>query len=100
MVSSAGVVNYEVVQWLMPQVKLKDHIQSIGVAQSAPDLLGGAKVNFERLNKNLEWLSKNTHCIDCKQGGGPPDCAIRYCAKGRGYPVCNNCLNLEFSDKF
>ena len=81
-------------------VKLKDHIQSIGIAQWAPDLPGGAEVNFERLNKNLEWLSKNTHCIGCEQGGGPPDCAIRNCAKGRGYTVCNNCSDLESCDKF
>ena len=81
-------------------VKLKDHILSIGIAQWASDLPGGAEINFERLIKDLEWLSENTHCIGCEQGGGPPDCVIRNCAKGRGYTVCNNCSDLESCDKF
>ena len=81
-------------------VKLKDHILSIGIAQWASDLPGGAEINFERLIKDLEWLSENTHCIGCEQGGGPPDCVIRNCAKERGYTVCNNCSDLESCDKF
>ena len=80
--------------------KLRNHIQSIGVAGWAPALPGGADIDFERLNKSLEWLSENTNCAGCENGGGPPDCAIRICAKERGYTVCNNCTELDSCSKF
>ena len=81
-------------------VKLKDYIKSIGVAQWAPALPGGAEIDFDSLNKNLEWLSENTRCVGCEQGGGPPDCTIRNCARQRGYDVCSLCSDLDSCSKF
>jgi len=81
-------------------IKLKDYIRSVGVSQWAPALPGGAQIDFEKFNRNLDWLSVNTRCLGCEQGGGPPDCAIRICSKERGYSVCSNCSDLESCEKF
>ena len=81
-------------------IKLKDYIQSVGVPQWAPALPGGADIDFKRFNKNLEWLSVNTRCVGCEQGGGPPDCAVRLCSRERGHTLCSDCQDLDLCDKY
>ncbi|KYH36462.1 MAG: hypothetical protein AYL28_006360, partial [Candidatus Bathyarchaeota archaeon B23] len=55
---------------------------------------------FKALSDSLGWLAKYIGCSGCERGGGPPDCAIRLCAKERGYELCSQCSDLEGCTKF
>jgi hypothetical protein len=35
--------------------------------------------------------TRDNACPGCRQGGGPPECRIRACARERGIEVCPNC---------
>ena len=45
-------------------------------------------------------MTKYAYCAGCEKGGGPPDCAIRLCAKEKGFSLCNECGELESCTKF
>lgn len=80
--------------------KLKQHLQVYGVSAWAPQVPGGSDVDFDQLDKSLDWVQTYTKCFGCEQGGGPPDCAIKVCSKERGYDICSNCPDLEGCAKF
>jgi len=42
----------------------------------------------------LKWVSTQD-CPGCRGGGGNPDCAIRLCAKERGFSGCWECSEAE-----
>ena len=42
----------------------------------------------------LKWL-ETQDCPACRGGGGNPDCAIRICAKERGYSGCWECTDFD-----
>ena len=81
-------------------LKLKQYLQTYGVSQWAPLVPGGSDINFDQLDKSLEWAQTYTRCFGCEQGGGPPDCTIRLCSKERGYELCSQCPDLEECTKF
>jgi len=47
----------------------------------------------------LKQLSPSARA-GCEKEGGPPDCAIRVCAKEKGYELCNECDELVERAKF
>jgi hypothetical protein len=77
-----------------------DYINMIGIKDWAPMIPGGRDLNWEETEKTLKWMTKYAFCAGCEQGGGPPDCEIRSCAKSRSFEVCNNCEKLEDCSKF
>jgi len=80
--------------------KLQEYLKMYGVPSWAPAVPGGADVDFDRLDKALNWVLTYTRCLGCEQGGGPPDCAIRTCSREKGYELCSECPDLEGCDKF
>ncbi|HUM80643.1 MAG TPA: DUF3795 domain-containing protein [Methanothrix sp.] len=52
------------------------------------------------VDRGLDWMTTYTRCAGCRNGGGPPDCAIRICARERGYELCSSCGDLEGCTKF
>ena len=80
--------------------RLQDTVKRTGIASIAPMLPGGAEIDFNQLDKILNWMQANTNCPGCEQGGGPPDCPIRICSKGKEYDLCSECPDLEGCDKF
>lgn len=81
-------------------MKLKQNLQTFEVSLWAPQVPDGSDINFDQLNKSLDWIYNYTRCLGCEQGGGPPDCPIRSCAKKRGYELCSQCPDLEGCTKF
>lgn len=79
---------------------LKQQLQMYEVSTWAPQAPGGSEIDFNQLGKSLDWVHTYTRCLGCEQGGGPPDCAIRACAKERGYDICSQCADLEECTKF
>jgi hypothetical protein len=56
------------------------------------DKWGTAIPGFKDFWKFLsELCDPDTSCPGCRQGGGPPDCTIRKCAKERKVDVCVFC---------
>lgn len=80
--------------------KLQGYLKFYEVPSWAPMEPGGADIEFDRLDKALNWLQTYIRCSGCEQGGGPPDCAIRTCSRERGYDLCSECPDLEGCDKF
>jgi len=75
-------------------------IDEIEVKDWAPHVRGGAELNWDATEKTLEWMTKYTGCRGCLSGGGSPGCAIRVCAREKGYSICNECNDLEECSKF
>ena len=55
--------------------------------------LWGAEIpGFEEFWRFLKALCEpEKSCPGCRQGGGPPFCSIRTCARGRGVDICVEC---------
>lgn len=81
-------------------LKLQEYLKMYGVASWAPAVPEGKDVDFERLDKALNWVQTYTRCFGCQQGGGPPDCAIRNCSKDRGYELCSECPDIDGCKNF
>lgn len=79
---------------------LNDYLSFYEIPSWAPETPGGAELNFDNLRKTLGWMHTYARCFGCEQGGGPPDCAIRNCAKGKGFVLCSECPDLDSCDKF
>ena len=75
-------------------------INNIGIKEWAPATPGGAELDWDATEKTLGWMTKYAYCAGCEKGGGPPDCAIRTCAKEKGYGLCNECDELAGCNKF
>ena len=45
-------------------------------------------------------MTTYSRCAGCQSGGGPPDCAIRICAREKGYELCSSCADLEGCARF
>jgi hypothetical protein len=81
----------ELILSLINEIEVKDW------AHRVPE---GDELDWEATEKTLEWMTKNTFCEGCEKGGGSPDCAIRTCAKEKGYSLCNECNELDGCTKF
>lgn len=80
--------------------KLQEYLKMYEVPSWAATTPGGADVDFDHLDKALNWVQTYTRCQGCEQGGGPPDCGIRTCSREKGYEPCSECPDLEGCDKF
>ena len=81
-------------------MRLREDLQKYGVPQWASQVPGGSDINFDNLDRSLDWVQTYTRCFGCEKGGGPPDCTIKTCAKERGYELCSQCPDLEGCTKF
>jgi hypothetical protein len=77
-----------------------DYINMIGIKEWAPMVPGGKDLNWEETEKTLNWMTKYAFCAGCEESGGPPDCAIRSCAKAKDYDLCYMCDELDSCTKF
>ncbi|MFB0558686.1 MAG: DUF3795 domain-containing protein [Candidatus Bathyarchaeia archaeon] len=80
--------------------KTADYLRNYGVSQWAPLVPGGSEIDFDLLFGSLDWVSTSVGCFGCEKGGGPPDCAIRICAKEKEHDICSGCPDLEGCGKF
>jgi hypothetical protein len=71
---------------------LQAMLQAYGYAEWAPALAEfmPATKHYPEFAGVLEWLTAQD-CPGCAAGGGPPDCAIRLCARERGLAGCWEC---------
>jgi len=79
---------------------LRQLVNNFAVAEWAGMVPGGKEIDFGKLDAALAWIGENTACPGCKEGGGPPDCGIRKCARERGLDYCVKCPDLEPCDRF
>jgi hypothetical protein len=77
-----------------------DYINMIGIKEWAPMVLGGSDLDWEDTEKALNWMTNYAFCEGCEKGGGPPNCAIRICAKSKEFELCNECDELGNCTKF
>jgi hypothetical protein len=49
-----------------------------------------ATKHYPEFDAVLDWLTTQD-CPACQQGGGPPQCAIRSCAREKGFSGCWEC---------
>jgi len=45
-------------------------------------------------------MTTYARCAGCRSVGGPPYCAIRLCARKKGYDLCSSCADLEGCTRF
>ena len=82
-------------------IKTMEFIRSCKIPEWAPFVSEeGGKVDWEKVEEGLEWMTKYAICAGCESGGGPPDCPIRVCARDKGLDLCSFCGELEFCDNF
>ena len=77
-----------------------NYINISGIKEWSLLVPGGTEINWIETEKSLSWMQKYAYCAGCENGGGPPDCAIRSCATGKGYDLCNKCSELDTCTKF
>ncbi len=78
----------------------RKHITDCQIPMWSPFVPGGEAIDWSAVDRGLEWAEEYARCAGCSNGGGPPDCAIRVCAKDRGYELCSSCGDLESCSKF
>jgi hypothetical protein len=80
--------------------KTNEYIQNYGVKDWGPSIPGGADIDWEKVEKGLEWMNTYCNCVGCEKGGGAPDCSIRICANEKNYELCNECTDVKTCNKF
>ena len=78
----------------------RKHISDCQIPMWSPFVPGGEAIDWAAVDKALDWMTTYARCAGCRNGGGPPDCAIRICAQERGYELCSSCADLEVCSKF
>ncbi len=78
----------------------RKHIADYQIPTWAPFVPGGEAIDWKAIDQGLEWMQKYTSCAGCRNGGGPPDCTIRICARERGKELCSSCGDLDGCNKF
>ena len=66
----------------------------------APFVPGGEAIDWAAVDLGLAWMETHGRCAGCENGGGPPDCTIRVCAREKGYDLCSSCEELEGCTRF
>ena len=69
----------------------KKHIVDCQIPMWSPFVPGGEVIDWAAVDRGLDWMEKYAVCAGCGNGGGPPDCTIRICARERGYELCSSC---------
>jgi hypothetical protein len=72
----------------------------IGIKEWASLVPEGSDLDWDETEETLNWMTKYAYCEGCERGGGPPNCAIRICAKEKEYELCNMCSELVDCKKF
>lgn len=62
----------------------KKHIADCQIPMWSPFVPGGESIDWAAVDQGLEWMQRYACCAGCKNGGGPPDCSIRICAREKG----------------
>jgi len=78
----------------------RKHIADCQIPMWSPFVPGGEAIDWKAMDRCLEWLQKYACCAGCKNGGGPPDCTIRICARERGMELCSSCRDLDGCNRF
>ena len=78
----------------------RKHITDCQIPSWSPFMPGGEAIDWAAVDRALDWMTTYARCAGCRGGGGPPDCAIRLCARERGYELCSSCSDLEGCTKF
>ncbi len=80
--------------------RTKKNIADYKIAMWSPFVAGGEVIDWAAVDRGLDWMEKYAVCAGCGNGGGPPDCTIRICARDRGYELCSSCPDLDSCTKF
>ncbi|VVB68235.1 Uncharacterised protein [uncultured archaeon] len=80
--------------------RTKQFITDYKIAEWSPFVPEGKEIDWALVDRALDWMTRYTCCAGCENGGGPPDCTIRICARERGYDLCNSCTDLDSCSKF
>ena len=78
----------------------RKHITDCQIPMWSPFVPGGEAIDWASVDKALDWMTTYARCAGCRNGGGLPDCAIRICARERGYELCSSCADLEGCNRF
>ena len=78
----------------------RKHITDCQIPMWSPFLPGGEAIDWAAVDRALDWMTTYARCAGCQNGGGPADCAIRICARERGYELCSSCGDLEGCTRF
>jgi len=78
----------------------RKHISDCQIPMWSPFVPGGEAIDWAAVDRALDWMATYARCAGCWNGGGPPDCAIRICARERVYELCSSCGDLEGCTKF
>ena len=75
--------------------ELQGMLKAYGYPQWAPTLAEfvPATKHYPEFDGVLEWLTTQ-ECGGCLAGGGNPQCAIRICAKEKGFAGCWECTEV------
>lgn len=80
--------------------RTKQFISDCKIPEWSPFVPEGKDIDWALVDLALGWMTKYACCRGCENGGGPPDCTIRVCARERGYELCSSCVDLESCTKF
>jgi hypothetical protein len=80
--------------------RTKKNIVDCQIPMWSPFVPGGEVIDWSAVDRGLDWMEKYAVCAGCGNGGGPPDCTIRICARERGYELCSSCQDLDSCTKF
>lgn len=78
----------------------KKSIVDCQIPSWAPFVPGGEAIDWAAVDRALTWMETYARCAGCENGGGPPDCTIRICAREKGYDLCSSCEELEECTRF
>ncbi len=78
----------------------KKSISDCEIPTWAPFVPGGEDIDWAAVDRALTWMETYTRCAGCENGGGPPDCTIRICAREKGYDLCSSCEELNECTRF
>ena len=78
----------------------RKHISDCQIPMWSPFVPGGEAMDWAAVDRALDWMTTYARCAGCRSGGGPPDCAIRICAREKGYELCSSCADLENCGRF
>ena len=78
----------------------RKHITDCQIPAWSPFVPGGEAIDWAAVDRALDLMTTYARCTGCRCGGGPPDCAIRICARERGYERCSSCADLKVCIKF
>jgi hypothetical protein len=74
--------------------------KGLQIPKWSPFIPEGKEIDWAEVDRALDWMTRYACCAGCENGGGPPDCTIRICARERSYELCSSCADLDSCTKF